>query len=262
MFEKTDGIAVRVSPFSRTSLVVTWLTPGHGKVATAIKGAVRPKSAFLGQVDLFYACEVVYYVRARNDLHIIKECSPLKQRAPLRRDWRACVCASYMCDVVTRATLSGSAAPDVYQLLDAVLDSLSVQGAALTVVFWFELRLLGALGLAPRLQRCLQCGRELVGLGRETRFSVARGGALCSGCAGRRPEDTVVLSPDVLAILSNWQGAEAPHVPRNTRCAPRQLREIGRMLGEFVRYHLDAALPSRTIALRMLRERERNRVAP
>ena len=74
---KTKGIVLDIHPWSRTSHVTTWLTPDHGPVTTLVKGAVRPKSSFLGQYDLFYTCELVYYARAKSELHAIREVSPL-----------------------------------------------------------------------------------------------------------------------------------------------------------------------------------------
>ena len=70
---KTQGIVLTVHPWSRTSHIVTWLTPDHGPVTTLVKGAVRPKSAFLGQYDLFYTCDLLYYARATADLHALRE---------------------------------------------------------------------------------------------------------------------------------------------------------------------------------------------
>ena len=51
-----------IVPWSRTSHVVVWLTPA-GKVTTVAKGAVRPKSWLLGQYDLNYTCDILYYAR-------------------------------------------------------------------------------------------------------------------------------------------------------------------------------------------------------
>ena len=65
---KTHGIVLSIHPWSQTSHVVTWLTPDHGPVTTLVKGAVRPKSAFLGQYDLNYTCEIVYYADTRRVL--------------------------------------------------------------------------------------------------------------------------------------------------------------------------------------------------
>ena len=37
---KTEGIVLAIRPWSRTSHIVTWLTPDHGCVTTLVKGAV------------------------------------------------------------------------------------------------------------------------------------------------------------------------------------------------------------------------------
>ena len=43
---KTEAICLDIRPWSRTSHIVRWMTP-EGPVTTVVKGAVRPKSAFL-----------------------------------------------------------------------------------------------------------------------------------------------------------------------------------------------------------------------
>lgn len=91
---KCEAICLDVRPWSRTSHVVAWLTP-HGRIVTLVKGAVRPKSAFLGQYDLNYTCELVYYARSRGDLHALRECAPICLRAELRGDYRALALAGH-----------------------------------------------------------------------------------------------------------------------------------------------------------------------
>ena len=89
---KTEAVCLRIYPWSRTSHIVHWLTP-HGRLATVVKGATRPKSAFLGQYDLNYTCEIVYYLGSRGDLHALRECSPENARASLRGNLAALLLA-------------------------------------------------------------------------------------------------------------------------------------------------------------------------
>ena len=81
---KTTGTVLAIHPWSRTSHVVAWLTPDHGVVSTLVKGAVRAKSAFLGQYDLFYTCDLLYYARASGDLHALREVTPRAMRVMRR----------------------------------------------------------------------------------------------------------------------------------------------------------------------------------
>lgn len=254
MIEKTQAIVLRYYPFSNTSRVVSWLTPRAGRIATMVKGSQRPRSPFLGQYDLFYTCELVYYARERTGMHIARECWPLKMRTPLRSDWKATAAASYACDLASRVSPPDAPHPGLFELADAALDHLAAGGGTAPFLFWYELKLMQALGLAPRFRQCLACGKELLPGARQSTFSYARGGILCGACSGKAPEPGAArIAPDILAMLTGWQRAQAPQAALSTQCTPRQLGEIERLLGLFLAYHLDVSPPSRGIALDMLR---------
>ena len=89
MILKDQAIALRIHPFGNTSRIVVWLSQSYGKLATLVKGSQREKSGFLGQYDLFYTCELLFYAREQRNLHILKECTPLVLRPSFRSDWRA-----------------------------------------------------------------------------------------------------------------------------------------------------------------------------
>ncbi|NCC51559.1 MAG: DNA repair protein RecO, partial [Spartobacteria bacterium] len=114
---KTEALVMRCVPFSNTSMIVSWLTPEHGLVATMIKGAQRPKSLFLGQYDLFYTCELIYYDQPNVELYTARECTPLQFRPRFRTDWRAMCLASYLVYLTGRVSPPGVPHPALYQLL-------------------------------------------------------------------------------------------------------------------------------------------------
>ena len=129
---KTQGIVLAVHPWSRTSHVVTWLTPDHGPVTTLVKGAVRAKSAFLGQYDLFYTCDLLYYARASGDLHALREVTPRNLREHLRGDWRATVLAGYAADLVKDLAPANAEAAAWFSFLEGLLTRLeSAEGSQL-----------------------------------------------------------------------------------------------------------------------------------
>ncbi|HXA44461.1 MAG TPA: recombination protein O N-terminal domain-containing protein, partial [Candidatus Angelobacter sp.] len=57
MIKNATGIILRTRPLTETSLIVHWLTPDLGRLATVAKGARRPKSPFAGRLDLFYVAD-------------------------------------------------------------------------------------------------------------------------------------------------------------------------------------------------------------
>ena len=97
-----EALVLRWFPVTDTSRVVVWFTARHGRISTLIKGSQRPKSWLLGQYDLFYTCELLFYAKANEDLHMIRECAPLAPRSGLRQNWRACAAASFVADLLYR----------------------------------------------------------------------------------------------------------------------------------------------------------------
>lgn len=251
---KDAALVLRVAPVSNTSRMVQWFTLQHGKVATLIKGAQRPKSSFLGQLDLFYTCELLFYARERNHIHIARECSPLARRDRFRSDWRAAAAASYCADIIARLTLPDAPQPQLYRLLEVTLDEFAVEGANEALLYWFELKLLEALGVQPRLDICLDCGGALLPAPRPPSFAMARGGLVCAACAARGERGEPVAS-DALAMLAGWQLSSAPRAARLTQCAARQLGAMDSLLGRFLQTHVDLLPASRAIALGLLRYR-------
>jgi DNA repair protein RecO (recombination protein O) len=240
MILKTEGIALRVRPWSRTSHIVTWLTPDHGRVTTAVKGACRVKSAFLGQYDLAYTCELLFYRRDHEGVHAMRECAPLEAREPLRRDWRAAAAASYLCDLAARvAWPQHQDADGHYRLLTDALDRLCREPPDPARVLAHEIALLDHLGLMPNLARCPACHTpEVVWL----RFSVAAGRLLCGHVQGAAASESVMtLHRDVIDTLAAWQAGTPPLAGMPDHLA----LGIGRFLGIFMGHHLDVAPASR-----------------
>lgn len=252
MFDKTTAIALRISPFSRTSLVVNWLTRDKGRLTTMVKGALRPKSDFLGQFDLFYTCEIVFYSRDFNHLHILRECAIDMPRTALRSTWRACAAASYLCDLVWRISPPSEPAPETYDLLSATLDLLARHQSMHTLISWFELKLLQATGLAPQLQQCPVCGKRTLEQEGSVRLALLRGGVLCGKCSAGDDFQIMPLAPDALRIMRTWQNAETPQLALRITCSPRQQMVISRILGAFLEYHLETAPSSRDIAFGLM----------
>ena len=144
--EKSEAICLAIRPWSRTSHVVSWLTP-RVKIATVVKGAVRPKSVFLGQYDLNYTREIVYYARAKGELHALREASPLAMRERLRGDYRALALADYYRRLVGELAPTGQECVNWYRLLTVSLDGMTASFVRDLLVF--ELGVLKLAGLSP-----------------------------------------------------------------------------------------------------------------
>ena len=215
---KTEAVCLRIYPWSRTSHIVHWLTP-RGRLATVVKGATRPKSAFLGQYDLNYTCEIVYYLGSRGDLHALRECSPEIARASLRGNLAALLLADHMRSLAWELAPSGHEAREWLELLSESLDGLDARACAgsrgdaaewLSDMLSFEMEALRLSGLSPEIEAD-------------------------SGSFALRGERRLPISEEVARCLHD------PASEKNTEI----LLDAARAIGVFYTFHLDCPLDGR-----------------
>jgi DNA repair protein RecO (recombination protein O) len=151
MTESANGLVLRVRPLTETSLIVHWLTPELGRIATVAKGARRAKSPFLGKLDLFYRADFSFSRSRRSDLHTLREVSLRETRGALRQDIFKLRQAAYATAFIEQATETETPLPAIYELLRGFLDCLCQEKTAPQIVFAFELKMLRELGLEPNL---------------------------------------------------------------------------------------------------------------
>ncbi len=228
---RSEAVCLSIHPWSRTSHIVSWLTP-RGKVGTVVRGAVRPKSFFLGQYDLNYTCDILYYGRARGELHALRDCLPLDRRDALRDDFRALALAGYFRRLVLDYAPTGPECAAWYELLTEALDALagacddSLSVSLVPRFLCFELEVLHLLGLSPEIEAE-------------------------SGVFRLRGERMIPVSRAVAAYLRNpTENAENPQIPL----------DAARVIGVFYQFHLDCASDVRRAVLSLiLKTKERKR---
>jgi len=153
MIESTTGIILRTRPFTETSLIVHWLTPDSGRIATIAKGARRPRSPFLGKLDLFYEADISFSRSRHSDLHVLREASLRETHGAIREDILKLRQAAYAVAFVGQATETDTPLPAVFELLRGFLDHLCRRKPSPQLVLALELKLLQELGLNPDLQK-------------------------------------------------------------------------------------------------------------
>jgi DNA repair protein RecO (recombination protein O) len=153
MIQNATGLILRTRPLTETSLIVHWLTPTFGRIATIARGARRPKSPFLGKLDLFYETDFSFSRSRHSDLHILREVGLRELHGAIREDILKLRQAAYAAAFIEQATETETPLPAVFELLHGFLDCLCRQRPAAQLVFAFELKLLRELGLNPDLRK-------------------------------------------------------------------------------------------------------------
>lgn len=149
MTESTHGIILRTRPLTETSLIVHWLTPNLGRLATVARGARRPKSPFAGKLDLFYLADFSFSRSRRSELHVLRETSLRETHGAIREDILKLQQAGYAAAFIEQATETETPIPEIFELTQAFLKHLCQQPPQPQHVFALELKLLRELGLEP-----------------------------------------------------------------------------------------------------------------
>ncbi len=205
MIESATGLILRTRLLTDTSLIVQWLTPEFGRLATVAKGARRPKSPFAGKLDLFYLADLSFVRSRRSELHVLREVGLRETHPALRRDLTLLRQAAYAAALIEQTTETETPLPVVFDLLTSWLAHLAAGGAQ--GVFAFELKLLRELGLTPDL-------------------------------------DHARLSPGAREIVRRFLGSEWSEL-ESLRVSAQQTEELRRFLHGFLTYHLGRLPPGR-----------------
>ncbi len=208
--ERASGVILRTRLLTETSLIVHWLTPEQGRLATVAKGARRAKSPFRGKLDLFYEADFNFQRSRRSDLHLLREVVLRDPHPGLRTDLARLRQAAYAALLIEAATETQTPLVAISGLFRELLASLSAAPMPHRLLA-FELKLLTELGLQPDLT------------------------------ASR-------LSPGVQKIARALADLPLGDTVR-VRPTPKQAAELTRFLGSFLSYHLGRVPSGRAAAL-------------
>lgn len=230
---KTKGIVLRSQRMGETSKLVTLYTEERGKLKVTAKGARKPKSKFGGALELMTEVQAVCYVRDERDLQTLSDCDVLRSREQLSSDLERLSFGSAACELIDHLTIEGEPNRRLYLCLTGVLEALSeVEIEQAESVFWYyQLRVVEALGYRPELVQCVSCRKELEGSW--LWFSAALGGGLCPVC-GRG--NGIRMAGQSLGFMAQLQSLRAYRKEAIPPTPPRR-GEIRAALRHFLEYY-------------------------
>lgn len=115
---------------------------------TVAKGALRPKSAFSGKLDLFFSGEISVVRARKGDLHILREVSISDWRQGLRRQYSSTLMAGYFCQLVEAGVEPEHCDVAMFDLLKRALDYLEKEEPTMKAMLHFEKQLAEILGIS------------------------------------------------------------------------------------------------------------------
>ncbi len=145
--EKATAILINRYRLTESSLIIHWCSAEEGLFKTVAKGALRPKSAFAGRLDLFVTCEVDYTRSIKSDLHSLKEAHLTEPRMGIRESYLRVLAGTYFCKLVEMVAEKETPLDGVHKLLQLSLDYLNTHDPVMKLLHRFENKLCEELGL-------------------------------------------------------------------------------------------------------------------
>jgi len=238
---------LRRTPFGESSLVVHALTRSHGRVQLIAKGAHRPKSRYVGVLDLFDTLELDWSGGRNSDLGTLREGALCVRRRGLTRSLPAYRSASTVVELLDIATRAGAADDSLFQLGEQALDALdTAESGHAGVLAGFELHLLDQLGLAPALGTCASCGGPAGPVdprASEPRvpFSATAGGRLCAKHANEAHSAGVRVGtlPEAILVAAGAALRSPLDGPDLAAWPPDLAERVLDFAGRFLDHHLE-----------------------
>ncbi|MBK8092526.1 MAG: recombination protein O N-terminal domain-containing protein [Verrucomicrobiaceae bacterium] len=153
--QKTEAILIGRQRHTETSLIVEWCSAEMGVFKTIAKGALRPKSPFVGLLDLFVSCDLRFVPGKNTDLGILAEARWTNPRLGLRTSYGRVLAATYMVKLITLVVESHTPLAEIHALLCKALDFLTEKDPSMALITRYEQRMAEALGIVPEGSRSL-----------------------------------------------------------------------------------------------------------
>ncbi len=254
----TSAITLRRIPYGEFDLILTLLTPDHGKISVFARSARKDARRFSGAVEPFSLLKVVLR-SGRGRLAVLAEAALVDPLPTLRTDLHKTAYASCWSELVLAGMEEGAPQPAVYRLLrDALtaLDRGTVGKPALHL--FFLAKFAGLSGFFPEMTCCRRCNTPLDEAPAEVGVDIPSGGMACGRCIPFVPGTHRIAKGTLKALL--WLGAADIQQASRIRLAPAALEESARFFEAFISHHLGRQVRSLSFLTHIRSRREEGRI--
>jgi DNA repair protein RecO (recombination protein O) len=178
----TEAIVIRKTKLGEADSILTFFTPGLGKIQGFAKSLRKPRSRLAGHLEML-TYSTVSFSHGHN-IDTIVGAQTIDAFIPLKNDLWLMSYGLYISELVNQFTAERQEHNDIFRLLVDTLKALAAAENKELLLRYFELHLLEAAGYRPQLRECIACHKTLEPV--TNYFSPPGGGLLCPTCAATR----------------------------------------------------------------------------
>jgi DNA repair protein RecO (recombination protein O) len=174
---ETEAFILQTRDYGESDRLVDFYTRRTGRLRGLAKGARRSRKRF---VHVFEPCSLVELTyRERKSLIWIDSCKLIEPNLALRMDLERWGYAALISELVLDMAPEGESQEELFSLLKAALEQLTVSRNTRNVFLLFAFRFLDRMGYLPAMDRCSECNRPL-NAGVKWGWRMEQGVLLCS----------------------------------------------------------------------------------
>jgi DNA repair protein RecO (recombination protein O) len=121
----TEGLALRKSPYSESSVIIAVLSPEHGQLHLLAKGARRTSRRAFPQIDLFRRLQLTVRRATRSDLHTVVQAECLTAYDGVASGRKRYASAQWLARFLLANTPADMPQPDTYAAACNTCDTLA-----------------------------------------------------------------------------------------------------------------------------------------
>ena len=197
--KNTLGIIIKRRPFKEYDRAVVLYTRDFGKLNLAVRGAERSSSKLAGHIEPFSLIEAMIIKGKSRDY--LGAARSLDSRIIVCQDLNRLFYAGAALAALDKLTKEEESDAELFYLTESFLEYLDKRTSdlkkekgeiLLAAYLW---KLLAELGYAPRLDKCLTCGKAIKS--EDNRFDALRGGLICPLCADKKFKENNEVLPKI-----------------------------------------------------------------
>ena len=237
---QTPAIILTVREYGEADLLVTFITPGQGRLTGIAKHAKKSRRRFAHCLEPLSRVVLYFSSRPGRDLEFLQKGELVRSFPALRRDLPRLGAAAVLAEVAGLLSGPPEAIGEIFATLEEALSLLDQGLPPDSLLPTFLLRLLTLGGYGPRLGQCLKCGKEPAP---PLYFSVPQGGMLCGACRSGAPGPLLPLSLGTWKLLRLAQEMDREKLSRLRFPRPQRDQSLA-VFKAFLFHHLGRGLKS------------------
>ena len=231
----TPAFVLRRVRWSDSSLILTLYSLDFGRGSAMVRGALRPKSKFLGRIELFSQGEFQLARREGREIDTATEVSVIFHNEKLRTEFRAFAGAGLFTDwLLAVVSFGNEPSGPVYRLIENVFSLLEAGAPPWPVICGGVVRLLKLSGHGLSTDTCAACGAVI---NSAVCWSHSSGGVVCRNCG----ETGLPVKSGIISFLSRAENSSLESLAR-VKLWPGGYIQCHSLLKEYAQVHLERRL--------------------